>query len=163
LIEDALRKCIVHRERLALAHDAAAKVCKATPTLPTEIRAMLATLNRASLAGMRDAVLVLLGYACAARSSELAALNIADVVETPEGLVVSVYRRKIKKFTDTAMPYGSNPATCPVRATRALQALADAGRTGGPLLVRIDRHGRLAPPPHPSGEEHRRSEGADDS
>jgi site-specific recombinase XerD len=51
-----------HRERLALAHDAAAKVRKATPALPTEIRAMLATVDRTRLAGMRDAVLVLLGY-----------------------------------------------------------------------------------------------------
>lgn len=32
-------------------------------------------------------------------------------------------------------------------AVRALlAAMADAGRTSGPLLVRIDRHGRIAPP-----------------
>ncbi|GAT71434.1 putative integrase/recombinase [Planomonospora sphaerica] len=135
------------REQLALAHDPAAKVRKATPVLPTEIRAMLATVDRTTLAGMRDAVLVLLGYATAARSSELAALNLGDVAETPDGLVVSVYRRKIKRHTETAVPYGSNPATCPVRAARALlAALADLGRTRGPLLVRIDRHGRVAPP-----------------
>ncbi|MER7130098.1 tyrosine-type recombinase/integrase [Streptosporangium saharense] len=135
------------REELALAHDPAATVRKATPALPAEIRQMLAGLDRASLAGMRDAALVLLGYATAARSSELAALNIGDVVETPEGLVVTVYRRKIKKHTETAVPYGSNPATCPVRATRALvAALGEHGRTAGPLLVRMDRHGRLAPP-----------------
>ncbi|MFC6082104.1 site-specific integrase [Sphaerisporangium aureirubrum] len=45
------------------------------------------------------------------------------------------------------MPYGANPATCPVRAVRALVAtLAEAGRTSGPLLVRIDRRGRINPP-----------------
>ncbi|MER7210566.1 hypothetical protein ABT340_26190 [Streptosporangium sp. NPDC000239] len=93
---------------------------------------------------------MLLGYATAARSSELAALNIGDVAETAEGLVVTVYRRKIKKYIETAVPYGSNPATCPVRATRTLvTALAEHDRTTGPLLVRIDRHDGWADAPAP--------------
>ncbi|MEV4187874.1 hypothetical protein AB0J28_41230, partial [Streptosporangium canum] len=38
-------------------------------------------------------------------------------------------RRAIKAYTETAVPYGRVPATCPVRAVRALlAALADAGR-----------------------------------
>ncbi|MFC6084026.1 site-specific integrase [Sphaerisporangium aureirubrum] len=38
-------------------------------------------------------------------------------------------------------------AAVPVRAVRdLLAALAEAGRTVGPLLVRIDKHGRLNPP-----------------
>ncbi|MGV9776955.1 tyrosine-type recombinase/integrase [Streptosporangium sp. NPDC003464] len=50
-------------------------------------------------------------------------------------------------FTAWCAACGRIPATCPVRAVRALlAAMADAGRTGGPLLVRIDRHGRLAAP-----------------
>ncbi|MBX6387144.1 MAG: tyrosine-type recombinase/integrase [Microbispora sp.] len=136
-----------YRERLALTKDPAATLRKADPAVPDTLRVMLATLDRSTLAGKRDAVLLLLGYATAARVSELAALDIADVRETDDGLLVTVYRRKIKKFTEVAVPYGSNPATCPVRATRALvEALAEAGRTSGPLLVRIDRHGRIAPP-----------------
>ncbi|MFI7632418.1 tyrosine-type recombinase/integrase [Microbispora rosea] len=136
-----------HRERLALAKDPAATVRRADPAVPDTLRVMLAALDRSTLVGKRDAALLLLGYATAARVSELAALDIADVRETDDGLLVTVYRRKIKKFTETAVPYGSNPATCPVRATRALvEALAEAGRISGPLLVRIDRHGRIAPP-----------------
>lgn len=136
-----------YRERLALAHDPAARPKRAEPALPEALRAMLDTLDRATLSGMRDAVLLLLGYACAARASELAALNIADVTETPEGLLVTVYRRKLKRHDEVAVPYGSNPGTCPVRATRAyLAALAQEDRTSGPLLIRIDRHQRIAPP-----------------
>jgi site-specific recombinase XerD len=136
-----------YRERLALNHDAAATARKADPAIPDTLRAMLATLDREGLAGKRDAALLLLGYATAARVSELAALDISGVRETGDGLLVTLYRRKLKKFTEVAVPYGANPATCPVRAARALlTALAEAGRTSGPLLVRIDRHGRIAPP-----------------
>jgi hypothetical protein len=39
------------------------------------------------------------------------------------------------------VPYGSDPATCPVRAQRAW--LEEAGITDGPIFRRIDRHGIL--------------------
>ena len=136
-----------YRERLALVKDPAALPRRATPALPEVLRAMLATIDRTKLAGMRDAALLLLGYAVAARVSELAMLDIGDVTETPEGLLVTIYRRKLKRHDEVAVPYGSNPATCPVRSIRAyLDALAKQGRTSGPLFVRIDRHGRIAPP-----------------
>lgn len=142
-----------YRERLALAKDPAARTRKATPAVPDALRAMLGTLDRSTLAGMRDAALLLLGYACAARISELSALDIADVQETPDGLLVTVYRRKIKTFTEVAIPYGKVPATCPVRAVRDyLAALAEVGRTSGPLFIRIDRHGRVAPPMNRGGK-----------
>ncbi|TMR89590.1 hypothetical protein EJK15_59945 [Nonomuraea basaltis] len=63
---------------------------------------MLATLDRTTLAGQRDAALFLLGYATAARAGELVALDIADVVETDDGLDVTVYWPKLKKFTQVA-------------------------------------------------------------
>ncbi|MER5470854.1 tyrosine-type recombinase/integrase [Streptomyces sp. NPDC002685] len=136
-----------YRDQLARAKDPAAKARKAQPALPSALRAMLDTLDRDTLIGRRDAALLLLGYASAARVSELVALDLADVPETERGIEASVYRRKIKAFTDTAIPYGANLATCPVRAVRALrEALAEEGRMDGPLFVRIDRHGRIAPP-----------------
>ncbi|MBY8879747.1 site-specific integrase [Actinacidiphila acidipaludis] len=141
-----------YRDRLARAKDPAARTRKAQPAVPEALRVMVGTLDRTTLIGKRDAALLLLGYATAARVSELVALDLADVVETEQGIDAQVYRRKIKSFTDTAVPYGSNPATCPVRAVRALRdALAEAGRTDGPLFVRIDRHGRLAPPMYRQG------------
>ncbi|MFE2581142.1 hypothetical protein [Streptomyces sp. NPDC059378] len=47
--------------------------------MPTALRAMLATLDRDTLIGKRDAALLLLGYATAARASELVALDLVDV------------------------------------------------------------------------------------
>ncbi|GHC90929.1 hypothetical protein GCM10010309_73280 [Streptomyces violaceochromogenes] len=51
------------------------------------------------------------------------------------------------------MPYGPNPATCPVRALRAWpQVLPESGRQpAGPLFLRIDRHGRMAHSRHRNG------------
>ncbi|MGW0692809.1 tyrosine-type recombinase/integrase [Streptomyces sp. NPDC002738] len=136
-----------YRERLAVTKDPAARPSKAAPATPDVLREMLATLDRTTFIGKRDAALLLLGYACAARVSELVALDQADAVETEDGLLVTVYRRKLKRHDEVAVPYGSNPATCPVRAARALlAALAAEGRTSGPLFARVDRHGRIAPP-----------------
>lgn len=136
-----------YRARLAETRDPAARTRKAAAAVPDALRAMLAPIDRGTLVGARDAALLLLGYATAARVSELVALDLADIVETDDGLLVTLYRRKLKRHDEVAVPYGSNPATCPVRAVRALTALlATAGRDSGPLLLRIDRHGRVAAP-----------------
>lgn len=136
-----------YKTSLALSKSPAARTRKATAALPQTIRVMLANLDRSTLIGKREAAMVLLGFATAARVSELVAFDVADIVRADHGLDTSVYRRKVKRFTDNAIMYGSDPATCPVRALLAyVAALAEAGRTSGPLFVRIDRHGRIAPP-----------------
>ncbi|MFF3891794.1 tyrosine-type recombinase/integrase [Streptomyces sp. NPDC001812] len=117
--------------------------------VPATLRKFVSAMDRTTLKGKRDAALLLLGHAVAARASELVALNVGSVTVDPEGrgIAVSVYRKKVKKWTNPKVMYGSHPATCPVRATLALlEALAAEGRTDGPLFVRLDRHSRLAPP-----------------
>lgn len=142
-----------YRAALALAKDPAAKPKKATPAVPTAIRTMLAGVDRSTLQGKRDAALVLLGFATAARVSELVSFDVADIIRTENGLDTTIYRRKVKKFTDNAILYGTDPNTCPVRALLAyIEALAGVGRSSGPLFVRIDRHGRLAPPMQRKGQ-----------
>lgn len=126
-----------------------AEARRVSAAVPTMLRKMVATLDRNTLKGKRDAALLLLGHAIAGRASEMVSLNIASVTKDPEGrgIAVRLYRRKIKKWTTPKVMYGTNPATCPVRATLALiDAMAAEGRTDGPLLTRIDRHGRIAPP-----------------
>lgn len=136
-----------YRDRLAEQKAEAAQARQATAALPAQIRAMLAGTDRTALAGQRNAALVLLGFAAAARVSELVALDLAAVEETEHGYDVTVYRKKVRRHTTNAILYGTDPATCPVRALRAyLAALAAAGRTEGPLFVRVDRWDRLAPP-----------------
>ncbi|MGI5397760.1 hypothetical protein [Streptomyces sp. CA-251251] len=60
---------------------------------------------------------------------------------------MTLYRKKVRKHTPNPVLYGSDGATCPVRALCAyLSTLASAGRIDGPLFVRVDRWGRIAPP-----------------
>lgn len=121
---------------------------KRAPALTlTALRAMVATLDPDTLVGVRDRAVIVLGFAMGARRSELAALNLADLEPHPEGLQVTVRLSKTDKDGRgriVAVPYGSNLATCPVRAVEQWRtALAHHGRETGPLFLRIDRHGRL--------------------
>jgi integrase len=69
------------------------------------------------------------------RRSELAALRVSDLKETEQGIVVRVRRSKTDPTAagrSVALPYGSDPLTCPVRALRTW--LEQAGITEGPLF-----------------------------
>lgn len=113
------------------------------PARTAEIRSMVATLDD-RLIGVRDRALLLIGYAGALRRSELVALDVADVTESTDGLVVTVRRSKTDQEgagEQLGLPYGSDPATCPVRALRAW--LAASGIEGGPIFRPVTRAGRL--------------------
>jgi integrase len=73
-------------------------------------------------------------------------LDRADIAERREGLVVNVRRSKTDQEgagRRVGVPYGSTPATCPVRA---LEAWCQAARIEeGPLFVTFDRRGRITP------------------
>ncbi|MEV7427011.1 tyrosine-type recombinase/integrase [Streptomyces sp. NPDC091212] len=136
-----------YKHQLALDKKPGGEQQRAKAALPPALRKMLDALDRDTLIGKRDAAMLLLGYSAATRSSELVGLDIGEPVECDEGYLVKIYRVKMKKFTESAVPYGKTPATCPVRALRSLiGAMREEGRTEGPLFVRIDRHGRIAPP-----------------
>lgn len=94
-----------------------------------------------TLAGLRDRALLLLAFSIAGRRSEVAGLRARDIVEDAGGLVVTVRVSKTKE-REVAVPYGSNPATCPVRAWRAWSEAAELGGDS-PAFLRIDRHGRV--------------------
>ena len=110
-----------------------------------DVRAMVGTLED-SLPGRRDRALLLLGFAGAFRRSELVALDATDVAKTRDGLVVAVRRGKTDQEgvgREVGIPYGSTPATCPVRAVADWLELSDIAE--GPLFRPIDRHGNLRP------------------
>jgi integrase len=74
------------------------------------------------LTDARDRALILIGFAAALRRSELVALDIDDVDEDADGLVLRIRRSKTDQEAEgeiRGLPYGSHPATCPVRAWRA--------------------------------------------
>jgi integrase len=67
-----------------------------------------------SLAGRRDACLLLLGFATALRRSELVALEVNNLTETSDGLIVTVRKSKTDQEgagRQVGVPYGSNPVT----------------------------------------------------
>lgn len=113
------------------------------PLFTGDLRAMVDTLPR-GLIGIRDRALLLVGFAGAFRRSELAGITVENVQETKEGILIRIPRSKTDpeaKGREAAIPYGSTPETCPVRACRDWIA---AGKLGsGPLFRRIDRHSHI--------------------
>lgn len=114
---------------------------QAAPLLLPDLRRISAACPD-TLDGIRDRALVLLGFAIAGRRSEVAGLLVRDVQDDANGLVVEVRVSKTKPRT-VAVPYGSNPLTCPVRAWRAWIGAAGLDDPDGPAFRRVDRHGRL--------------------
>ena len=96
------------------------------------------------LIDVRDRALILIGFAGALRRSELVALDIDDVAEDADGLVLTIRRSKTDQEAEgeiRGLPYGSHPATCPVRAWRAW--IDASGIDAGPAFRAVDRHGRM--------------------
>lgn len=148
-------RAVLRRHRAELAEDGRGVRKAKALTIPA-LRAMIETLDTSTLAGLRDRALIVVGFALGARRSELAALNIADLTFTDDGLQVAIRRSKTDKESvgrHTALPYTSRLATCPVRTMKAwLGALAERGETSGPVFRRIDRYGNLGRTPHGHGE-----------
>jgi site-specific recombinase XerD len=111
------------------------------PFLTSDLRRIVAELPQ-GLRGVRDRALLLAGFAGGFRRSELAALRFEDLETTADGLIVRLGRSKTdqeRQGRPVALPYGSDPATCPVRALRAW--LGQAGITSGPVFRAVDRCG----------------------
>jgi site-specific recombinase XerD len=113
----------------------------------TIIRAMVETLDD-DLKGKRDRALILVGFAGAFRRSELVALTVAAVQFTNDGLVVRLPHSKTDQegLGETkGIPYGSTPATCPVRALRAWLDASDIAE--GSIFRPINRWGQIQTKP----------------
>lgn len=128
---------------------------QATPIMVDALRAMVVTCDPTTLAGARDRALLLLGFRMLARRSELVGLDLADVVESKDGLTVYIKRSKTDqdaRGVSVAVPRGKHPETCAVEAIGTWKsALAERGLTNGPLFRPIDRHGRIGGEPETAG------------
>ena len=114
-----------------------------TAAVTADVRAMVEHLPP-GLIGVRDRALLLVGFAGAFRRSELVALDVEDLAETDDGLVVTVRRSKTDQEgagRQLGVPYGSQPASCPVRALRTWREAS--GVDVGAVWRSIDRHGRM--------------------
>jgi site-specific recombinase XerC len=113
------------------------------PLFTENLRAMIDRLPNTTI-GVRDRAVLLIGFAGALRRSELVNVRLEDVAETKEGLVIRIRRSKTDqegKGRQVAIPYGSVPETCPVRAYR--EWIAAGELTEGALFRRINRHGHV--------------------
>ncbi|TCL79404.1 MULTISPECIES: site-specific integrase [unclassified Rathayibacter] len=118
---------------------------QADPLMLSDIQAVLDRIDvttwPAGAAGVRDRLLLLLGWAGAFRRSELTDLRVEDVVRHREdGLHVRVRRSKtdqVGKGLIKAVPYGREPLTCgPCAWVRWLRILA-AGEEGRSAVMRV--------------------------
>jgi site-specific recombinase XerD len=113
------------------------------PFLTSDLRRVIAELPP-DLQGLRDRALLLVGFAGGFRRSELAALRVEDLETTPDGLIVRLGKSKTDQEGQgrkVALPFGSDPQTCPVRT---LDAWRDQGGiTAGPVFRAIGRGGAV--------------------
>lgn len=117
------------------------------PVGSLDLAAMLETLDRTTMKGMRDAALLLVGFAGAFRSAELVALDFGDIEWKGErGVVITVRRSKGDQHGEgrqVGIVAGRRKATDPVAALRAWLEAAAMGLPSldGALFsgVRVDR------------------------
>ncbi|MBZ9798747.1 site-specific integrase [Mesorhizobium sp. ES1-4] len=116
--------------------------------LPEDLIAMLETLDRGTLRGLRDRAMLLLGFTGGLRRSEIVGLDIArDQTEDGRGWIdffpdkgVLVTLRGKTGWREVEIGRGSGDSTCPVAA---LQTWLKFSRIGhGPLFRRVAGQGK---------------------
>jgi len=118
---------------------------KKAPLSAAELRRMMDALP-SGLIGLRDRALLLLGFAGGFRRAELVALQCTALKFVAEGLEVFIERSKTDQEQEghlKMIAYGSDPATCPVRAVKDWLELS--GLTEGPVFRPINRYERIGP------------------
>ncbi len=105
---------------------------------------LLLALPGTGLKAKRDRALLLLGFACASRRSELAALDVEDLAFDARGLAVTIRRSKTDqegKGSIIGVPFIPNAGLC---AARAVRAWLDAARIiEGPVFRTFSKGGRI--------------------
>ncbi|CCV09580.1 Phage integrase [Mesorhizobium metallidurans STM 2683] len=115
--------------------------------LPEDLIAMLETLDRGSLRGLRDRAMLLLGFAGGLRRSEIVALDVGrDQTEDGRGWIeildkgMLVSLRGKTGWREVEVGRGSSDATCPVVAVQTWLKLARIAH--GPLFRRVTGEGK---------------------
>lgn len=114
-----------------------------SPILTDDLRRAFASF-RQDLKGRRDHALLLLGFATACRRSEIVALDVSDLQFVPEGIMLTIRHSKTDQESQgqlKAVPFGSSPELCPVRATQDWLSLS--GISEGALFRTIGKGNRL--------------------
>lgn len=103
--------------------------------------------GRASLAGLRDHTLLLVGFVGALRRSEIVAINVEHLEPHEKGLVLHIPRSKVNQTGENdelvVLPASTVPGRCPVAAILAWRHAA--GIASGPLLRGVTKGGTPRP------------------
>jgi site-specific recombinase XerD len=105
----------------------------------------MSQLDTATHIGLRDKVLLLLGFTGAFRRSELVSLNLEHLNFTSDCLVVTLERSKTNPYGDweeKAIYFSPNPDLCPIRSLQAWTTRLV--RSTGPLFVSIKKGDKLS-------------------
>lgn len=109
--------------------------CPARPLSVADVRQIVATIDRTTVRGIRDAAILLLGFAGALRRSELAALTLADLEAKPGGVLLYLRRSKTDQEACgqvVGIAHGRHARTDPVAALDAW--LIPRGGQPGPVF-----------------------------
>lgn len=115
--------------------------------LPEDLLAMLETLDRGSLRGIRDRAMLLLGFAGGLRRSEIVGLDVGEgqtedgrgwIEILDKGMVLSI--RGKTGWREVEVGRGSSDTTCPVLAVETWLKLARIAH--GPLFRRVIGQGK---------------------
>ena len=110
----------------------------ARPLTVDEIRQIISGIDRTTPIGIRDAAIILLGYASAMRRAEIVALALSDVEHKPAGLLLNIRKSKMDQEghgQQVAVAHGQHALTDPVAALNAWRAVR--GATPGAVFTRI--------------------------
>lgn len=108
------------------------------------VRKLLTAFDRKTVGGVRDAALVLLGFAGAFRRSEICALEVRDLDFRPEGVLVLIRRSKTDqegKGRLVPIQKAPDPEICAVEALR--RWIAAGKLTDGPVFRGLTKWGTL--------------------
>lgn len=138
-VEDPVASEVVRQVRRGLRRTyGAAPRRLARPLGIEEIRQILSGIDRSSPIGIRDAAIILLGYASAMRRAEIVALTLTDIEHKPDGLLLHVRKAKMDQEGQgelVPVAYGQHALTDPVAAVDAWHGLR--GEAPGALFTRI--------------------------
>lgn len=119
--------------------------------LPEELVAMIETLERGTLRGLRDRAMLLIGFACGLRRSEITGLDLGRgqthdgrgwIEISEKGMLVTL--RGKTGWREVEIGRGSSEATCPVAAVNAWIRFARLAK--GPLFRRVTGRGKEVGP-----------------
>ena len=137
----------------ALRRDKGVRPNKKAPVDLSVARQLLADVDRESLAGARDAAVVLFGFGTSLRRGTLAGLDVADLTFVERGVEVLVRREKTDQV-GAGRRFGverySDHEVCPVRALEAWLKLA--GITSGPVFRGMRQDGSVKQARMPADE-----------